>query len=239
MTSLTEFNIIKFKVGTDPHSSGEVIFSKIFNREEFQTKKKAVARLLKKVESYETELVDYKNIGFTISKVPKDADFNDVGVVVYKELFTKEGTSPLRAKAAFRLTKYISKTDKNFDYFAKHVQERIGQYYIISGQRNTELLDKNDKLKTIKRKISARKAVLTRKINEAKKIRLSHSVTLFPDGYLSDPKFKRTLQSVISNKTRLHRTKELKIGDIESIIGGCAETSLFSSSMRLDMLKAA
>jgi len=223
MIEITEFTITKFLQGETP-SEGEILYSRIFTRESFNASKKALKRLTDIVMHQEKELVKYVNIGFTISKVAKDAEFNDNGSIILKESTSNKH----RTKAAFRLAKHLSKNDKAFNYFARHIQNKEGKYHIITAQRNTVLLNDDDKLKSLKRKTSARKAVLTRTINKAKKIRDSYKATLFQDGYKEDDRF---LKAIVTVKTKRERYKDMKISttqEIESVTGGFNKGSINS-----------
>lgn len=221
MKDLTEYSITRFKKGTTPND-GEVIYSRVFHREEFDLKKKAIDRLYEYAQASEKNIVKFITIGFEITRVDKDAEFNNAGENIYKEHTAK------RILAATRLARYMSKKDNTYVYFCKPIIEEHGEFYITSGQRNTKSFNNEDKLKTIKKQISARKAVVTRAINKAKKVRAKYESTLFADGYKDDPKFVKLISSISVKKERLRKAKSLTVDDMEDVLGGIKEQSLKS-----------
>ncbi|WP_457748752.1 hypothetical protein [Sulfurimonas sp.] len=218
MLKITEFTLTKYKQGKTP-SDGEVIWAYATTREAAQQKNKAIARLCKYIEQKDPNRHEYYDGDFVeLTKMRRDAPFNDNGEVIYKKPIT--GDTKFHRKAIQRLARYLSKRDDEYIYFGKlPLLERGENCYVLS-LRSTKILNVADKEKQIKNQIRGKKAAITRNINKAKKLRESYKATLFPDEYKTDKRYISLVANLYKQKKRLADNRKSDIGTIPTVIGG-------------------
>ena len=228
MTPIYEFFITRYKKGTHPHSDGAVIWSRIFFRDEYEKREKAIKRLFRSIEKCDDELAYLITTGVKIRKVKYDAAFNDMGEIIVSKKIKKDEATSLRA--AKRLAAHLQKSDAMYMYIASTQTEERGTIAYLSGLRPGSLHDADDKVKIIKGKIRGRKSALTRAINQAKKVRSAHAITLFPDEYKTDPKFVRLLGTLSAKRERLKIAKKMTLIDVDDT--SCEYSELAGPSLQ-------
>ncbi len=234
MTDIVEIIFKTYKTGTHPHD-GKIIWSKIFLREEYDRKSKAIKRLISYIENRDKDKHEYiLGNTVTINREYKNAPLNADRELVYNKDIDSD--KEFHKKAAQRLARYLTKTSDDYNYYGGVVLEEHGENCYILGSRYTKILDTGDKQRLINKKISARKAALTRSINKAKKVRTNYSQTLFPDDYTRDIKYIKLLTNMKFQRSRLSQAKNMKIQDVEDSVGEMQISSVSSFNKLLKSL---
>lgn len=232
MTDIVEFEIKRYNNKQSANwNLGETIWSAVFKREDAEKKRKAIKRLVSMLEANEPDLYDLvPGDTLKIFKVKNVTNFNDMGEEIYSRDI-KGCTRDQKAKkhlAARRLCRFLSDRDDEHWYAGRIETVGVGTYGYALTQRSSKVLSISDRELAIKRKISGRKAAITRNVNKAKAVRKEYRTSLFPDEYRSDSKYMRLLKYLPDQKRRLHEAKRMVPDDIESVEGGVLEGSMRS-----------
>jgi len=218
MLNMVEYTLTKYKKGMCPRD-GKIIWSYAMTREDGQKRHKTIARLCKYIMQKDPNKHEYYDGTFVeITKIRKDAAFNDSGKIIYKR--TINGYTKFHRKAIQRLARYLSKRDDEYIYFGKLPLFGRGDNCYILSSRDTEILNNTDKEKVIKNKIRGQKAAITRNINKAKRIRENCKDTLIPDGYKTNKRFVSLVTNLYKQRERLTKHKTKKIQSVNTVVGG-------------------
>lgn len=218
MLKITEFTLTKYKKGKTP-SDGEVIWAYATTREAAQQKNKAIARLCKHLEQKDPNRHEYYDGDFVeLTKMRRDAPFNDNGEVIYKKSIT--GDTKFHREAIQKLARYLSKRDDKYIYFGKLPLLERGENCYVLTSRSTKMLNDADKEKQIKNQIRGKKAAITRNINKAKRLRESYKATLMPDAYNTNKRYISLVTNLYKQKKRLAECRKTEIKSVDTVIGG-------------------
>ena len=226
MQDIAELQITKYKRGTHPHDDGEVLCSYIIEAKKEEKSLKALKRLTKYIESNDNNLFTFtRSETYQLRKFKTDGAFNEKGETVFsKEI---KGNKELHSKALRRLAKWLSKKDNKYFFVAVIPFVTQGENCYLISSRKTKMLNKEDKYKTIKRKIVGQKGAITRNINKAKKIKHEYKTTLFPDSYKDNKRFKSLVKYLYVQKSRMYELTHMQLDGIKTIVGGYNPSSVF------------
>ena len=239
--NVIEVFLVKYDhtVSSNPNE-GEAIWGRIISFEEKKKKEKAIYRLASIVKASDPEYHDLV-MGDTLEiwRERKHGAFNQTGEVVYtKDISGNNVAKKLHNKAGQRLARYLSKINKEYNYYCRVEWVGIGRYGYQVGWRHTEILSVSDKELIIKRKITGRKSALTRSINKAKAVREEYRTSLFPEAYTTDIRYMRLLKYLPAQRKRLHEAKRMVPDDIEDVTGSIQEISRASLENMLKKMAA-
>ncbi|PCI30181.1 MAG: hypothetical protein COB67_02530 [SAR324 cluster bacterium] len=213
MRQIVEYTIRRYKHGSTPND-GTILYTKLFYREDYNRRKESLQRLYQILESRD-DLVHFSYpIALQIKKVKKTAAFNEPGEVVYKRpLKHTQSEFP----ALKRLAAIYEAQDKNHYFYASYENGQKGEHVYHGGIRLLDMLNPDDK-KTLRRRIiGGRKAAITKVLNKAKAIRNNYMSSLFPDEYVTDPRYIKLLDSIAPKRKRLQEAKRMKENDIPDL----------------------
>lgn len=229
MISVVEVLITKYDrtVSHNPNE-GTPIWGRIMTRENEQSKKKSIHRLANILKASDPESYDYVlDDTLIIVKEKKNGAFNQKGETVYtRDISGSEEKKQLHKKASQRLARFLSKNDSEYNYYSRIELIPVGKNGYQVSYRYTNIMTIEDKLLSIKRKITGRKSALTRNINKAKKVREEYKTGLFPEGYRTDKRFLRLLKHLPAQRDRLHAAKRMTPEEIEDVVGNLKEISV-------------
>lgn len=213
-------------VSANPNK-GDAIWGKMIARDEVEKKKKAIYRLEKivKASDPESHTLVMGDI-LEIHREKKGAAFNAKGeVVFYKNISGTDTVKKLHQKAGQRLVKYLTRVDREYNYYSRIEWLDSGRYGYQVAFRHTEVLGNSDKEVTIKRLITGRKAAISRNINKAKAVREEYRKSLFPEAYTTDQRYVKLLRNIPLQKKRLHDAKKMVPDDIEDVVGSLQDVT--------------
>jgi hypothetical protein len=228
VTEAVEFTITKYPRGKHPHHDGTVIWGRVVSREEFTKREKAFYRLKRIIEASDPDSIQYL-FGDTleVTRMRKDAAFNDMGEVIYAEDLsgTEEAYRLQRKHCIGYLVKYLSDINDAYNYYYKIEPRVAGGNGYLTGTRYTKVFNSDDKKRLIKQKINGRKSAISKSINKIRKIMDSYANTLMPEGYRSDRKFVSLLAHLPAQRKRLYEAETMHIDEVEDISGRIEEVS--------------
>jgi hypothetical protein len=224
MIEVTETIIYKYQKGTSPNE-GVVVWSNVSKRD--SVNKKAFNRLYTYIQGKDDNLHSYEfGNKAVLRRELADGLFNDSGVVVFEKDISDN--KDFHKRAMQRLARYLTDRSDEYNYYGGVPLVEVGENCYQYAIRNTIVYNHIDKEKKIKKLVSARKSVITRSLNKAKKIREGYFNSLFPEYYKTDEKIAKLLTNLKKQKIRLHIAKRMKPSEYEDTIGDIKPTSLKS-----------
>lgn len=241
MIDIVEFTIKRYNQKENANwNLGETIWSGVFAREEADKKRKVVRRMISFIEANECDLYRWEIGDFLkIFRIKNITSFNDMGEEVYCQFIGNCSREQKKKKhlAAKRLCRVL--TLKDTEYWFSGCLESVGTgtYGYAMTERGTQVLSISDREQTIKRKITGRKAAITRNMNRAKLVRTEYRKTLFPEEYRKDPRYKRIIKYLPEQRERLREAKKMDAKELESVVGGMDEDAFLSLMRTLLKMK--
>lgn len=205
--------------GGDQRDNMEIVFSEYMTREEYDEREQELSNLYESIKSDIAPALMHE----VIEKLPagkKLDDFKATGEIVYENTYDFDAKDKKRRRrAGERLCRFIETVDDRNRYYYRSAMEILPEGYHYSYCLSfADRFEEGEKELYLKRKVSGRKASITRTINKAKAVRDLWRASLFPEEYRMDVRYRSLLEHLRLKRTNLRKMINVQVCSLPDLL---------------------